>query len=85
SSFRTVWLKARPEDHMGRVRAQGDLRPMADDRAAMEELRAILTSREALYARASAALDTSGRTEDEAAAALVALVGPHARPPESGS
>ena len=59
-SFYTIWLKARPEEHMARVRGQGDLRPMADDRSAMAELRTILLSREPLYARASAVVDTSG-------------------------
>ena len=53
SSFYTIWLKAEPEEHMARVRRQGDLRPMADDRAAMQELRTILHSREPLYARAA--------------------------------
>ena len=53
SSFYTIWLKAEPEEHMARVRSQGDLRPMADDRSAMAELRTILLSREPLYARAS--------------------------------
>ena len=52
-SFYTIWLKAKPEEHMARVRGQGDLRPMADDRSAMAELRTILLSREPLYARAS--------------------------------
>ena len=52
-SFYTIWLKAAPEEHMARVRGQGDLRPMADDRSAMAELRTILLSREPLYARAS--------------------------------
>ena len=42
SSFYTIWLKAEPEEHMARVRRQGDLRPMADDRSAMAELRNIL-------------------------------------------
>ena len=41
-SFYTIWLKAEPEEHMARVRGQGDLRPMADDRSAMAELRTIL-------------------------------------------
>ena len=59
-SFYTIWLKARPEEHMARVRGQGDLRPMADDRSAMAELRTILLSREPLYARASAVVDTVG-------------------------
>ena len=61
SSFYTIWLKAEPEEHMARVRRQGDLRPMADDRSAMAELRNILISREPLYARASAVVDTAGR------------------------
>ncbi len=60
SSFYTIWLKAEPEEHMARVRQQGDLRPMADDRSAMAELRTILLSREPLYARASAVVDTAG-------------------------
>jgi XRE family aerobic/anaerobic benzoate catabolism transcriptional regulator len=74
SSFFTIWLKAGPEEHMARVRAQGDLRPMSADRAAMQELRAILTSREGLYSRARGVVDTSGLTEDEAAKRLEQLV-----------
>ena len=70
SSFYTIWLKAEPEEHMARVRGQGDLRPMADDRSAMAELRNILLSREPLYARASAVVDTAGLSVDAAAAQL---------------
>src|SRR6267378_578616 len=76
SSFYTIWLKAEPEEHMGRVRAQGDLRPMADDRSAMAELRTILRSREPLYARASAVVDTAGLSVDNAAARLIEAVAP---------
>jgi XRE family transcriptional regulator, aerobic/anaerobic benzoate catabolism transcriptional regulator len=76
SSFYTIWLKAEPEEHMARVRAQGDLRPMADDRSAMSELRTILVSREPLYARASAVVDTAGLTADNAAARLIDAVAP---------
>jgi XRE family transcriptional regulator, aerobic/anaerobic benzoate catabolism transcriptional regulator len=76
SSFYTIWLKAEPEEHMARVRKQGDLRPMADDRSAMAELRTILKSREPLYARASAVVDTAGLTVDAAAARLVDAVAP---------
>jgi XRE family aerobic/anaerobic benzoate catabolism transcriptional regulator len=76
SSFYTVWLKAEPEEHMARVRGQGDLRPMADDRSAMAELRTILLSREPLYARASAVADTAGLSVDAAAARLVDAVAP---------
>ena len=76
SSFYTIWLRAEPEEHMARVRAQGDLRPMADDRSAMVELRTILLSREPLYARASAVVDTAGLTVDAAAARLIDAVAP---------
>jgi XRE family aerobic/anaerobic benzoate catabolism transcriptional regulator len=76
SSFYTIWLKAEPEEHMARVRGQGDLRPMADDRSAMAELRNILVSREPLYARASAVVDTAGLSVDAAAARLVEAVSP---------
>ncbi|MFO0549488.1 MAG: shikimate kinase [Polyangiaceae bacterium] len=54
-----VWLKAAPEDHLGRVAAQGDQRPMADRKDAMKELRSILRSRRALYERAHHTIDTS--------------------------
>jgi XRE family aerobic/anaerobic benzoate catabolism transcriptional regulator len=76
SSFYTIWLKAEPEEHMARVRKQGDLRPMADDRSAMAELRNILVSREPLYARASAMVDTAGLSVDAAAARLTEAVAP---------
>src|SRR5258708_6665019 len=76
SSFYTIWLKAEPEEHMARVRRQGDLRPMADDRSAMAELRTILLSREPLYARASAVVDTAGLTVNAAAARLIDAVAP---------
>lgn len=55
----TVWLRARPEEHMGRVEAQGDLRPMARRADAMTELKGILAARAPLYALASHVVDTS--------------------------
>ena len=76
SSFYTIWVKAEPEEHMARVRGQGDLRPMADDRSAMDELRTILRSREPLYARAAAVVDTAGLSVDAAAARLIEAVAP---------
>ena len=76
SSFYTVWLKAEPEEHMTRVRSQGDLRPMADDRSAMQELRTILLSREPLYARAAAEVDTARLSVEQAAARLIETVTP---------
>ena len=59
----TVWIKARPEEHMRRVMAQGDFRPMAQNREAMADLVAILDARGADYARAEAELDTSGDSD----------------------
>ena len=67
SSFYTIWIKATPAEHMARVRRQGDLRPMARDRAAMDELTTILASRELLYERARAVVDTSGQTRSRKA------------------
>ncbi len=72
---RTVWVRAAPEAHMARVVAQGDMRPMRDNASAMDDLRAILASREPLYARAELHVDTTGRTPGESVAALVAMLG----------
>ena len=58
----TIWIKARPDEHMNRVMEQGDFRPMAQNREAMADLVAILDARRADYARAQAELDTSGDT-----------------------
>jgi XRE family aerobic/anaerobic benzoate catabolism transcriptional regulator len=74
SSFFTIWLKATPEEHMARVRQQGDLRPMANERAAMEDLRTILSTREPFYARADAVIDTSGRSVDGGANEILSVV-----------
>ncbi len=66
SRFYCVWLKASPEEHMSRVVAQGDMRPFDSTRGAtgeaLEDIRRILASREALYARADAVVDTAART-----------------------
>ena len=56
----TVWLRATPEEHMQRVIAQGDMRPMADNRESMSDLRRILDVREPLYRKADATINTSG-------------------------
>lgn len=74
AQFHTVWIKASPAEHMARVRAQGDMRPMSGNPEAMEQLRFILTSREALYDQARAKLDTSGRTPQQSCDDLVALI-----------
>ena len=72
--FHTVWLKTSPDEHMARVRAQGDERPMAGNPEAMDQLRSILTSREALYVRAEAQLNTSGQAVDVSLRQLVELI-----------
>ena len=66
----TVWLQAAPEEHMGRVAAQGDTRPMAASREAMDDLRRILDGRAAFYSKADLRVDTSGKTLQQAFEAL---------------
>ena len=61
----TVWLHAEPEEHMARVVAQGDTRPMAGNKEAMEDLRRILEGRAALYGQADAMIDTAGKTVEQ--------------------
>ncbi|RIX80626.1 helix-turn-helix transcriptional regulator [Acidovorax cavernicola] len=66
----TVWLQAAPEEHMGRVAAQGDTRPMAASKEAMEDLRRILNGRAAFYSKADLSVDTSGKTLSQSFQAL---------------
>jgi XRE family aerobic/anaerobic benzoate catabolism transcriptional regulator len=61
----TVWLRATPEEHMQRVIAQGDTRPMADNDEAMSDLRRILAGREPMYRKADLLVDTSGHRPEE--------------------
>jgi XRE family aerobic/anaerobic benzoate catabolism transcriptional regulator len=63
----TVWVKAQPQEHMNRVMAQGDFRPMSENREAMADLVAILDARSQDYAQAEAELDTSGKTVGQSA------------------
>ena len=67
----TVWVRAEPEEHMKRVMAQGDMRPMANNARAMEDLVSILKSREPLYAKAEAVLATTGKTPEQNLAELL--------------
>lgn len=69
-----IWLSAAPDEHMNRVLAQGDLRPMADGPQAMDDLKAILESRTPLYAKANAVVNTGGKSEAQAFAALLAAM-----------
>jgi XRE family aerobic/anaerobic benzoate catabolism transcriptional regulator len=66
----TVWLQADAEDHMKRVQAQGDLRPMAASKQAMEDLKGILAGRAAFYSKAQYKINTSGQSLESAFQAL---------------
>ena len=70
----TVWLQARAEDHMGRVIAQGDMRPMAASKEAMDDLRSILAGRTAFYSKADIHVDTSAQPLEETFGLLQARV-----------
>jgi XRE family aerobic/anaerobic benzoate catabolism transcriptional regulator len=74
SRCRTVWLRARAEDHWNRVVAQGDQRPMAENPHAFAELRALMTAREKLYARAEHVVETSGRRIPQIVGAIAEVV-----------
>ncbi len=67
----TVWLRATPEEHLERVAAQGDRRPMVDRTDPLAELRVLLREREPLYAEASATVDTSTRSPEEITQAVL--------------
>jgi len=66
----TVWLQATPDEHMNRVLAQGDYRPMAGNGEAMDDLRRILAGRSPFYAKADVAVSTAGKSIEESFAAL---------------
>ena len=72
----TVWLQAQPDEHMSRVVAQGDTRPMAANPEAMDDLRRILDGRSAFYSKADHVLDTSGKSLAQSFRQLRALVAP---------
>jgi XRE family aerobic/anaerobic benzoate catabolism transcriptional regulator len=76
TSCLTVWVRTRPEQHMSRVIAQGDLRPMAGNTRSMDDLVQILTSREPLYAKADITLDTTDRTPEQSVADLLHALAP---------
>ena len=61
----TVWLQAKPEDHLARVAAQGDMRPMAGSAEAIDDLKMILEGRSAFYAKADMIFDTSAQSLED--------------------
>jgi len=67
----TVWVRASPEEHMQRVIAQGDMRPMANNREAMSDLERILAEREVLYSKADIQIDTAGQALEESLETLM--------------
>jgi XRE family transcriptional regulator, aerobic/anaerobic benzoate catabolism transcriptional regulator len=73
----TVWLRASPEEHMSRVVAQGDMRPMEGNREAMNDLKRILAGREAFYAKADLSFDTGGMPLGDTYAKLRASILEH--------
>lgn len=72
--FHTVWIRTSPAEHMARVRAQGDLRPMEGNPAAMDQLKTFLTTRAPFYERALAQIDTSGKPVQSSVNALLATI-----------
>jgi len=69
-SCRCIWLRTSPEEHMSRVIAQGDMRPFKGRSAALDEIRQLLASRDRLYSRADAVIDTSGKPVRQSLAEL---------------
>lgn len=76
ASFKTIWLKATPAEHLSRVANQGDTRPMQGNARALEQLKSLLAQRETEYARAEFTIDTSGRTPQDCLAELEAIAAP---------
>ncbi len=75
SSFRTIWLKAAPQEHLQRVIRQGDMRPMRETPEALDHLKALLKQREQEYARADCALDTTGLSPEACVHKLEQIAG----------
>lgn len=75
--FFTVWVRALPEDHMNRVIEQGDMRPMAGNQQAMDDLKLILTEREGDYRLADYQIMTSGQTIDQSLETLIKQCAPY--------
>jgi XRE family aerobic/anaerobic benzoate catabolism transcriptional regulator len=74
-STRTVWLRAKAEDHWNRVIQQGDSRPMAQNPHAFSELKALLAAREPLYATADHVVETTARSIDDVVESVITAVG----------
>jgi XRE family aerobic/anaerobic benzoate catabolism transcriptional regulator len=75
--FHTVWLRTTPAEHMERVRAQGDLRPMQGNPAAMAQLKSLLATRSPHYERADAQVNTSNQTVPASLNDLMKVIARH--------
>ncbi|MEO0667232.1 MAG: helix-turn-helix transcriptional regulator [Pseudomonadota bacterium] len=75
--FHTIWIRTSPVEHMARVRAQGDLRPMEGNPAAMDQLKALLEARTPEYERAFAQVDTTTRPVQSSVNDLLAIIAKH--------
>jgi len=80
SSCFTIWLRASPEEHMARVIAQGDYRPMKGSQEAMEDLKRILSGRIGMYSRADAVVDTSGKSIEQSFEEMLGVIEGHPSP-----
>lgn len=81
SAYFTIWVRAKPEDHMNRVIRQGDTRPMEGNQEAMDDLRRILAEREPYYSSADYQIDTTGRSIEDCVRELEPITAPHLRDP----
>ena len=77
SSCYTIWLRASPEEHMARVIAQGDYRPMKGSQEAMDDLKRILSGRITLYSKADAVIDTSSKSIGQSFNELLEVLAGH--------
>ena len=75
-AFKTVWLKASPEEHLTRVIRQGDMRPINGAPRALDHLKSLLAERERDYERADFVLDTSHREIEDCVDSLEAIAAP---------
>jgi XRE family transcriptional regulator, aerobic/anaerobic benzoate catabolism transcriptional regulator len=72
----SVWLQAEPQEHLQRVQAQGDMRPMAASKEALDDLKSILAGRTAFYSKADFTLNTSAQGLNESFGLLQKLLLP---------
>ncbi len=77
STCLVIWIKTAPKEHMGRIIEQGDLRPMANNDDAMQDLRRILSERTPYYEKAHAVLDTNGKSVEQSYEEFVSLLQAH--------